>query len=60
LGLVIKVAITSTKLPSSKGYHIKIYPVDTGDYKKTSLGFATYFASDFGGSGPCTTSWRRV
>jgi len=33
LGADIKVAINSTKLPPSKGYHIKIYAVDMGDYK---------------------------
>jgi len=33
LGVVIKVAITSTKLPPSRGCHIKIYPIDMGDYK---------------------------
>jgi len=33
LGAAIKVAITSTKLPPRKGYHIKIYPIDMGAYK---------------------------
>jgi len=55
--MVRKVVITTTKLPLSKVYHMKIHPRDTKEYKKHNQTLPPHVIPKkwFLGSGPWTT-----
>jgi len=56
--MVRKIVVTTTKLPLSKVYHIKIHPRDIKEYKKHNQTLSPRMIpkSNFlGGSGPWTT-----